>query len=114
MKHTLLYIGLALASFMMQPAAVQAKARKEAKVVKQLVVLHTNDTHSCVMPINPNLADTATANRGGFLRRVAMINQGMARYYGKDKIVASPAANMQESPTMLLETLDFCNLEAEL
>ena len=53
MKHTLLYIGLALASFMMQPAAVQAKARKEAKVVKQLVVLHTNDTHSCVMPVNP-------------------------------------------------------------
>ena len=75
MKHTLLYIGLALASFMMQPAAVQAKAKKEAKVVKQLVVLHTNDTHSCVMPINPNLADTATANRGGFLRRVAMIKQ---------------------------------------
>ena len=75
MKHTLLYIGLALASFMMQPAAVQAKTRKEAKVVKQLVVLHTNDTHSCVMPINPNLADTATANRGGFLRRVAMISQ---------------------------------------
>ncbi len=30
------------------------------------------------------------------------INQGIARYYGKDKIVASPAANMQESPTMLL------------
>ena len=55
--------------------ARQAKARKEAKVVKQLVVLHTNDTHSCVMPINPNLADTATANRGGFLRRVAMISQ---------------------------------------
>ena len=75
MKHTLLYIGLALATFMMQPAAVQAKAKKEAKVVKQLVVLHTNDTHSCVMPINPNLADTATANRGGFLRRVAMISQ---------------------------------------
>lgn len=75
MKHTLLYIGLVLASFMMQPAAVQAKAKKEAKVVKQLVVLHTNDTHSCVMPINPNLADTATANRGGFLRRVAMISQ---------------------------------------
>lgn len=70
-----------LASFMMQPAAAQAKApkqakaQKEAKVVKQLVVLHTNDTHSCVMPINPNLADTAMANRGGYLRRVAMIKQ---------------------------------------
>ena len=81
MKHTLLYIGMLLASFMMQPAAVQAKApkqakaQKEAKVVKQLVVLHTNDTHSCVMPINPNLADTAMANRGGYLRRVAMIKQ---------------------------------------
>ena len=31
MKHTLLYIGLALASFMMQPAAVQAKARERGK-----------------------------------------------------------------------------------
>ena len=31
-----------LASFVMQPTAVQAKAQKEAKVVKQLVVLHTN------------------------------------------------------------------------
>ena len=81
MKHTLLYIGMLLASFVMQPAAVlakvpkQAKAQKEAKVVKQLVVLHTNDTHSCVMPINHNLADTAMANRGGFLRRVAMIQE---------------------------------------
>ena len=75
MKHTLLYIGMVLASFMMQPATVQAKAQKESKVVKQLVVLHTNDTHSCVMPINPNLADTAMANRGGYLRRVAMIKQ---------------------------------------
>ena len=70
-----------LASFMMQPAAAQAKApkqakaQKEAKVVKQLVVLHTNDTHSCVMPINPNLADTAMADRGGYLRRVAMIKE---------------------------------------
>ena len=27
------------------------------------------------MPINPNLADTAMANRGGYLRRVAMIKQ---------------------------------------
>lgn len=66
---------MVLASFVMQPAAAQAKAQKEAKVVKQLVVLHTNDTHSCVMPINPNLADTAMANRGGYLRRVAMIKQ---------------------------------------
>lgn len=42
---------------------------------KHLVVLHTNDTHSCIMPLNPNLADTAVAGRGGFLRRVAMIKE---------------------------------------
>ena len=40
---------------------------------KQLVILHTNDTHSCVMPLNETLADTLVAGRGGFVRRVAMI-----------------------------------------
>ena len=79
MKHTLLYIGLALAAFAMQPLSVEAKSaakvKKGAKVEKQLVVLHTNDSHSCVMPINPNLADTAMANRGGYLRRISMIKE---------------------------------------
>lgn len=42
---------------------------------KQLVILHTNDTHSCVMPLNPNLADTTKANRGGFIRRATMIKE---------------------------------------
>ena len=42
---------------------------------KRLEILHTNDTHSCVMPLNPNLADTAVAGRGGFLRRVAMVKE---------------------------------------
>lgn len=40
---------------------------------KQLVVLHTNDTHSTILPLNPNLADTMKAGRGGFLRRIAML-----------------------------------------
>ena len=42
---------------------------------KRLTVLHTNDTHSCIMPLNPNLSDTTIAGRGGFLRRVAMIKE---------------------------------------
>ncbi len=42
---------------------------------KQLVILHTNDTHSCIMPLNPNLADTTKADRGGFLRRVVMVKE---------------------------------------
>lgn len=72
MKHTLLYIGLAAALMMGNPGALQAKNNKADK---QLVVLHTNDTHSCVMPINPNLQDTMQANRGGYLRRINMIKQ---------------------------------------
>ena len=44
-----------------------------AKKQKQLVVLHTNDTHSCVMPQKATLADTVLADRGGFLRRATMI-----------------------------------------
>ena len=32
---------------------------------KRLEILHTNDTHSCVMPLNPNLADTAVAGQIG-------------------------------------------------
>lgn len=42
---------------------------------KQLVVLHTNDTHSTILPLNPNLADTMKAGRGGFIRRIAMLKE---------------------------------------
>ena len=42
---------------------------------KQLVILHTNDTHSCIMPLNEHLADTALAGRGGYLRRVAFLEE---------------------------------------
>ncbi len=49
---------------------------------KQLVILHTNDTHSCIMPLNPNLADTALAGRGGFLRRMALIEDERAKAPG--------------------------------
>ena len=50
-----------------------------AKTKKQLVILHTNDTHSCIMPLNSNLADTMLAGRGGFLRRIAMLKQERAK-----------------------------------
>ena len=53
--------------------AVPADAKK-----KHLLILHTNDTHSCVMPLNANLADTALAGRGGYLRRLEMIRQERA------------------------------------
>ena len=50
-----------------------------ATAQKSVEILHTNDTHSCIMPQNPNLADTAVAGRGGFLRRVAMIKEERAK-----------------------------------
>ena len=45
-----------------------------AQKQKSLTILHTNDTHSCIMPLNKNLADTMLANRGGYLRRMSLIN----------------------------------------
>ena len=42
---------------------------------KTLTILHTNDTHSTILPMNRNLADTMLADRGGYLRRIAMLNE---------------------------------------
>ena len=44
-----------------------------AKKTKTIVVLHTNDTHSCIFPLSKYLADTLVADRGGFVRRASMI-----------------------------------------
>ena len=40
---------------------------------KQLVVLHKNDSHSCVIPLNPNIDYTAIGDGGGFRRRVIVV-----------------------------------------
>ena len=64
MRRFFLAIVMALMAF----ACVQAKTR-------QLVILHTNDTHSCVFPLNRHLADTMLAGRGGFIRRVEMVRE---------------------------------------
>lgn len=46
-----------------------------AKKEKQLVILHTNDTHSTIMPVNALLPDTMKAGRAGALRRIAMLKE---------------------------------------
>ena len=51
----------------------------QAKKPKQLVILHTNDTHSVIFPINAQLPDTMKAGRGGFLRRIAMLKEERAK-----------------------------------
>ena len=47
----------------------------EAKKQKQLVILHTNDTHSTILPVSEQLPDTMKAGRGGFLCRIAMLKE---------------------------------------
>lgn len=42
---------------------------------KRLVILHTNDTHSTILPVSNQLPDTVKAGRGGFLRRIAMLKE---------------------------------------
>lgn len=51
-------------------ATLPAEAKK-----RHLLILHTNDTHSCVLPLSSNLTDTALAGRGGFLRRMELVRQ---------------------------------------
>ena len=58
-------MGLLLSLMMATPVRAQ----------KTLTILHTNDTHSCIMPLNKNLADTTLAGRGGFLRRIALLKE---------------------------------------
>lgn len=45
---------------------------------QKLVVLHTNDTHSTIMPLSRNLGDTMLAGRGGYLRRMELLRRERA------------------------------------
>lgn len=42
---------------------------------RSLFIAHTSDSHSCIEPISVNFADTAQANKGGYMRRAALIKQ---------------------------------------
>ncbi len=64
-QNRLLLLAAFVAAFVMHVAAKP----------KQVLILHTNDTHSCIMPLKPTLKDTLVAGRGGYLRRAEMIKQ---------------------------------------
>ena len=65
--QTIKMIGLSFIIFHLSFTSVAAQ--------KTLTILHTNDTHSTIMPLSPNLADTMLAGRGGYLRRLALIKE---------------------------------------
>lgn len=62
-------------SFFLFAGLLMMALSTQAKKNKQLVILHTNDTHSTVLPVNNQLPDTMKAGRGGFLRRIAMLKE---------------------------------------
>lgn len=61
-------------------AAVMAMMVPVEAGAQDLWIVHTNDTHSCVMPINPLSSDTAQADKGGFLRRASFVSQMRAEH----------------------------------
>lgn len=71
--------------------AVQAQ-----KPVAKLMVLHTNDTHSCVMPMNKNLSDKLLADKGGYMRRSVFINE--MRFKDKELLLFDSGDFSQGSP----------------
>ena len=42
---------------------------------KELVILHTNDTHSCIDPLSVNIKEKDIAGKGGFIRRLELLRQ---------------------------------------
>lgn len=71
------YIVIALTAAIVA-ACIAAIVLSSADKKQTLVILHTNDTHSCITPLNPMLADTMLAGRGGYIRRAALIERERA------------------------------------
>ncbi len=46
-----------------------------AQTHKTILVAHTSDTHSCIEPIPSNHADTLQADKAGFQRRAALVQE---------------------------------------
>lgn len=71
MKRIMLLAAI-IAATTLNIAKAQAKGADKTVTI---TILHSNDTHSCIRPLNPNLADTAIAGRGGYIRRIEMLRQ---------------------------------------
>ncbi len=53
-----------------------------AQKLKELVILHTNDTHSRIDPTPAGNVDKSVADKGGYVRRATYINEERRRYPG--------------------------------
>ncbi len=50
-------------------------AELSAQNLKELYIFHTNDTHSCIEPIETHNPDTAQAGKAGFVRRATFLKE---------------------------------------
>ena len=41
----------------------------------ELTIVHTNDTHSCIEPLDPNSIDRSKADKGGYIRRSSLLKE---------------------------------------
>lgn len=63
---------------------------------KQLVILHTNDTHSTIVPVKATIQDTVVAGRGGVVRRANFVD--MERRNNPDLLLFDSGDFSQGSP----------------
>ena len=100
MKKLYIYNKVGRAALTVLLTGALALVPNDASAQKQLVILHTHDTHSTIYPLSENLADTMLAGRGGFVRRIAMLkeerkkNPGLLLFDSGDFCQGSPYFTM--------------------
>lgn len=55
---------------------------KAGEPAQSIFLVHTSDTHSCIEPTSPTLSDTAQADKGGFVRRAALVKKLRSQHPG--------------------------------
>lgn len=86
--RTVVFSLLILASAGATPAAGRAK---------ELLILHTNDTHSCIVPFPKDYADTAWADKAGAVRRATYFRD-VREHVDKDALIFDSGDFSQGSP----------------
>lgn len=64
---------------------------------KELLILHTNDTHSCIVPFPKDYTDTAWADKAGAVRRATYFNN-VRKNIDKDVLIIDSGDFSQGSP----------------
>lgn len=69
-KYIYRLLGVAVLLGVLSPLPISA----QQDTTVYLTVAHTNDTHSCIVPISRNHADPKRVDKAGYVRRSALLN----------------------------------------